>query len=127
MNQLVSNGFRGFLEPMAKQVDDPQGRERFQKKPPTSDNVKLTFETQRMLQARSDQEVGEIMINASPTEALSYEPTIPIKHQNNFSTLENLTIQTKLTIKYFQRSQAFTIILTSVMGFMIGVFIGIFI
>ena len=127
MNQIVSNGFWGFLEPMAKQVADPQGEARLQKKPPTSEEVKLSFTTQRMLRAKSADEVGNIVINASPTEALSYDPTVPVKISRTSIALENFTVQTKLTIKYFKRSQAFTLIMTSMMGFLIGVFIGFFI
>ena len=126
MNQIVSNGFWGFLEPMAKQVADPQGDTRLQTKPPKSDDVKLSFTTQRMLRAKTAEEVGDIMLNASPTEALSYEPTVPISIDRRMSSLENFTIQTKLTIKYFKRSQAFTLIMTSMMGFLIGVFVGLF-
>ena len=127
MNQIVSNGFWGFLEPMAKQVSDPDGDTRLQKKPPKSEDVKLSFTTQRMLRARTAEEVGDIMIKASPTEALSFEPTVPISITRRMSSFENFTIQTKLTIKYFKRSQAFTLIMSSMMGFLIGVFIGIFI
>jgi hypothetical protein len=127
MNQVVSNGFWGFLEPMAKQIADPQGEARMQKKPPTSKEVKLSFTTQRMVRAKTAEDVGDIVINASPTEALSYEPTVPVSVNRSISALENFTIQTKLTIKYFKRSQAFTLIMTSMMGFLIGVFIGIFI
>ena len=127
MNQIVSNGFWGFLEPMAKQTADPQGEARLQKKPPKSDEVKLSFTTQRMIRAKTAESVGDIVINASPTEALSYDPTVPVKVSRYASTLENFTIQTKLTINDFKRSQAFTLIMTSMMGFLIGVFIGIFI
>ena len=127
MNQIVSNGFWGFLEPMAKQTADPQGDARLQKKPPKSDEVKLSFTTQRMIRAKTAESVGDIVINASPTEALSYEPTVPVKVSRYASALENFTIQTKLTINDFKRSQAFTLIMTSMMGFLIGVFIGIFI
>lgn len=127
MNQVVSNGFWGFLEPMAKQIVDPQGDARLQKKPPTSEEVKLSFTTQRMVRAKSAEDIGEIVINASPTEAMSYEATVPVSVARSVSALENFTIQTKLTINYFKRSQAFTLIMTSMMGFLIGVFIGIFI
>lgn len=127
MNQIVSNGFWGFLEPMAKQIADPQGEARLQKKPPTSEEVKLSFTTQRMVRAKTADEVGNIVMNASPTEALSYDPTVPVKVNRTAIALENFTVQTKLTIKYFKRSQAFTLIMTSMMGFLIGVFIGFFI
>jgi hypothetical protein len=127
MNQVVSNGFWGFLEPMAKQIADPQGDARLHKKPPTSEEVKLSFTTQRMLRAKTAEDVGDIVINASPTEALSYDATVPVSVNRAASALENFTIQTKLTIKYFKRSQAFTLIMTSMMGFLIGIFIGLFI
>lgn len=127
MNQVVSNGFWGFLEPMAKQIVDPQGDARLQKKPPTSEEVKLSFTTQRMVRAKSAEDIGEIVINASPTEAMSYEATVPVSFARSVNALENFTIQTKLTINYFKRSQAFTLIMASMMGFLIGVFIGIFI
>jgi hypothetical protein len=127
MNQVVSNGFWGFLEPMAKQIADPQGDARLQKKPPTSEEVKLSFTTQRMLRAKTAEDVGDIVINASPTEAMSYDATVPVSVNRAASALENFTIQTKLTIKYFKRSQAFTLIMTSMMGFLIGIFIGLFI
>ena len=112
---------------MAKQTADPQGDVRLQKKPPKSEDVKLSFTTQRMNRAKTPDEIGDIVINASPTEARSYEPTVPVKVSRASSTLENFTIQTKLTIKYFKRSQAFTLIMTSMMGFLIGLFVGIFI
>lgn len=127
MNQIVSNGFWGFLEPMAKQTADPQGDARLEKKPPKSEDVKLSFTTQRMIRAKSAENVGDIVFNASPTEALSYDATVPVLANRSISAIENFTIQTKLTIKYFKRSQAFTLIMTSMMGFLIGVFIGIFI
>lgn len=126
MNLLARNTFWGFLGQMAKQVADPHGDARLKKKPPKADEVKLSFETQRMLAARSAEEIGEIVLNASPTEEMSYQPTAPVavRAANAF---DNFTVQTQLTIKYFKRSQAFTLFMTSLMGFVIGIFIGIFI
>ncbi|NLW71677.1 MAG: hypothetical protein GXY37_02150 [Chloroflexi bacterium] len=126
MNQLVRNSFWSFLGPMAKQVADPHGDARLKKKPPKVDEVKLSFETQRMLAAKSAEEIGEIILNASPTEEMSYQPTVPVAVRTA-NAFENFTVQTQLTIKYFKRSQAFTLFMTSLMGFVIGVFIGIFI
>ncbi|HPT23974.1 MAG: hypothetical protein VB029_01130 [Anaerolineaceae bacterium] len=83
--------------------------------------IKLSFETQRIRRASVSAPVSDILLNASKTESLSFQPTIkvdisPLKQLQ----LTGLTIPNKVTVKDFQKSQVVMLFLTSFMGLLIG-------
>lgn len=110
-------------KPMAKRVADPEADARFQRRPPAPENVKLSFETQRIINARKPKAVSEIMMNASTGEMMSFQATLPVMVNYAKKSISDFTSTTLITLKEFKRSQAFMIISTSFLGTLIGIFI----
>jgi len=97
--------------------------------------VRLNFDTQRIFANSRPEPVSQIMLNASETQALSFQPTvqIPVKPGVNFSvginsTHSNLldafengeTLLTKVGKKDFLKIQATMMLSISFMGLIIG-------
>lgn len=110
-------------KPMARRVSDPEADARFLKRPPAPENVRLSFETQRIINARKPKAVSEIMMNASTGEVISFQATLPVMVNNAKKNISDFTTTTLVTLKDFKRSQAFMIISTSFLGTLIGIFI----
>lgn len=92
--------------------------------PATHQDIRLSFDTQRIHQAKSPKPVESIMLNSSYTEELSFQPTVPVRMKlvepgiHHGDTLANRIGQMD-----FRKSQALMLFSISAMGLMIGILI----
>ncbi len=87
-------------------------------------DIKLSFDTQRIHKAKSAKPVEAIMLNASYTEELSFQPTVPVSlipRQPEFS--QGDTLANRIARMDFRKSQALMFFSISAMGLMIGLLI----
>ena len=92
--------------------------------------VRLNFDTQRIFANSRPEPVSQIMLNASETQALSFQPTvqIPLKPVINNSSQNNLldsfengeTLMNKVGKKDFLKIQTTMMLAISFMGLIIG-------
>jgi len=87
-------------------------------------DIKLSFDTQRIQKAKLPKPVEAIMLNASYTEELSFQPTVPVGTKPRVPEL-NLgdTLANRIGQMDFRKSQALMLFSISTMGLMIGILI----
>jgi len=87
-------------------------------------DIKLSFDTQRIQKAKSAEPVDAILLNASYTEELSFQPTVPVGTKPRAPEL-NLgdTLANRIGQMDFRKSQALMLFSISAMGLMIGILI----
>lgn len=93
-------------------------------------NIELTFDTQRIRNAKVIAPVEAIMLNASPTEAMSFEQTVRVAARAVVvapSTPDSPTLATRIGRMDFHKSQALMLLSASFMGILIGLVIALFI
>ena len=86
--------------------------------------IRLSFDTQRIQRAKSPEPVESILLNATYTQELSFQPTVPV----GLKPIEpeiNLgdTLANRIGRMDFRKSQALMLFSISAMGLMIGILI----
>lgn len=89
-------------------------------------DIRLSFDTQRIQRAKSPEPVDSILLNASYTQELSYQPTVPVRtnsidpefHQGD-------TLANRIGRMDFRKSQALMLFSISATGLMIGILISL--
>ena len=90
--------------------------------------VMLSFETQRVLAAKQARPVDQILMYASDTEQLSFQPTVRLEVKRYSPELEKgETLMNRVGKQDFFKTQAYMLVAISVMGLLIGFFIAYFI
>jgi hypothetical protein len=90
--------------------------------------VMLSFETQRVLAAKQARPVDQILMYASDTEQLSFQPTVRLEVKHYSPELEKgETLMNRIGKQDFFKTQAYMLVAISVMGLLIGFFIAYFI
>ena len=92
--------------------------------PATHQYIRLSFDTQRIHQAKSPKPVESIMLNASYTEELSFQPTVPVRMKLVEPGIHvGDTLANRIGQMDFRKSQALMLFSISAMGLMIGILI----
>lgn len=87
-------------------------------------DIRLSFDTQRILRAKSPGPVEAIMLNASYTEELSFQPTVPVRLQPTAPDLQQGdTLANRIGRMDYRKTQALMLFSISAMGLMIGILI----
>ncbi|MCK9246284.1 MAG: hypothetical protein M0P11_04940 [Anaerolineaceae bacterium] len=90
--------------------------------------VMLSFETQRVIAAKQAMPVDRIVMEASETEHLSFQPTVRVEIKRYSPGLERgETLMNRVGKHDFFKTQAYMLVAISVMGLLIGFFIAYFI
>lgn len=89
--------------------------------------VKLTF-SDDMNKHAEPMTISKLVLNASPEEELSYEPTRPIPiSASNLLIQNNPTVPTKIVTSEYKKGQALMVLSISFLGFLIGACIALFV
>lgn len=90
--------------------------------------VSLSFETERIIVAKQAVPVNLILMNASYTEELSFQPTVKLELSANAPEIvTGDTLMNRVGKRDFFRTQAYMLVAISGMGLLIGFFIAYFI
>lgn len=102
----------------------PRGNSKPKKAASCNQEVRLTFDTQRVQRAKSPERVESILLNASFTEELSFQPTVPVRLKTISPEVhEGNTLANRIGRMDFRKSQALMLFSISAMGLMIGLLI----
>lgn len=87
-------------------------------------DIRLSFDTRRIQRAKSPEPVESILLNATYTQELSFQPTVPVRMKPidpeiNFGD----TLANRIGRMDFRKSQALMLFSISAMGLMIGILI----
>ena len=86
--------------------------------------IRLSFDTQRIQRAKLPEPVDAIMLNASYTEELSFQPTVPVRMKPRLPDLsQGDTLANRIGRMDFRKTQALMLFSISAMGLMIGLLI----
>ena len=87
-------------------------------------DIRLSFDTQRIQQAKSPEPVESILLNATYTQEMSFQPTVPVR-MKPFEPEINLgdTLANRIGQMDYRKSQALMLFSISAMGLMIGILI----
>ena len=88
------------------------------------EDVHLSFDTQRIQRAKAPEPVESILLNATYTQELSFQPTVPVRMKpiDQDVHLED-TLANRIGSMDYRKSQALMLFSTSAMGLMIGILI----
>ena len=87
-------------------------------------DVRLSFDTQRIQRAKSPEPVEAILLNASYTEEMSFQPTVPIRLMPTTPGInQGDTLANRIGRMDFRKTQALMLFSISAMGLMIGLLI----
>jgi len=87
-------------------------------------DVRLSFDTQRIQRAKSPEPVEAIMLNATYTEEMSFQPTVPVRIMpTNPGINQGDTLANRIGRMDFRKTQALMLFSISAMGLMIGLLI----
>lgn len=90
----------------------------------TYQDVQLSFDTQRIQRAKSPEPVESILLNATYTQELSFQPTVPVSIKPiDPEILLGNTLANRIGRMDFRKSQALMLFSISAMGLMIGILI----
>ncbi len=86
--------------------------------------IRLSFDTQRVQRAKTPEPVESILLNATYTQEMSYQPTLPVslKSVDPEIYFEN-TLATRVGRMDFRKTQAIMLFTISTMGLIIGILI----
>jgi len=88
------------------------------------EDVRLSFDTQRFQRAKAPEPVESILLNATYTQELSFQPTIPVRMKPIDQDVYLEDTQANCIGRMdFRKSQALMLFSTSAMGLMIGILI----
>jgi len=87
-------------------------------------DIRLSFDTQRVQRAKAPEPVESILLNATYTQELSFQPTVPVgvKPIDPEIHLGN-TLANRIGRMDYRKSQALMLFSISAMGLMIGILI----
>ena len=86
--------------------------------------IRLSFDTQRIQRAKTPGPVESILLDASYTEELSFQPTVPVRtHIAEPGIHLGDTLANRIGQMDFRKSQALMLFSISAMGLMIGILI----
>ena len=89
-------------------------------------DIRLSFDTQRIQRAKSPEPVESILLNASYTQELSYQPTVPVRTKSIDPELQQGdTLANRIGRMDFRKSQALMLFSISATGLMIGILISL--
>ncbi|MFZ3150392.1 MAG: hypothetical protein WA116_01775 [Anaerolineaceae bacterium] len=89
--------------------------------------IKLTFSDERNKHDLPIS-INELVLNASPEEELSYEPTRPIPiYASNLLSQDDPTVPTKVATLEYKKGQVLMIFSISFLGLLIGACIALFV
>ena len=90
----------------------------------TYQDVRLSFDTPRIQQAKSPEPVESILLNATYTQEMSFQPTVPVR-MKPFEPEIHLgdTLANRIGQMDYRKSQALMLFSISAMGLMIGILI----
>lgn len=87
-------------------------------------DVRLSFDTQRIRRAKSLESIELILLNASFTEEMSFQPTVPVRLKPiNPEIHQGDTLANRIGRMDFRKTQALMLFSISAMGLMIGLLI----
>ena len=87
-------------------------------------DIRLSFDTQRVQKAKSLEPVEAILCNASYTQEMSFQPTVRVQlRQVNSEFSQGATLANHIGKMDFRKSQALMFFSISGMGLMIGILI----
>lgn len=87
-------------------------------------DIRLSFDTQRIQRAKTPEPVESILLNASYTEELSFQPTVPVRTPFVEPQIHlGDTLANRIGQMDFRKSQALMLFSISTMGLMIGILI----
>lgn len=90
----------------------------------TYQDIQLSFDTQRVQQAKAPEPVESIMFNATYTQELSFQPTVPVQLQSIENKVDlGETLANRIGRMDFRKSQALMLLSISASGLMIGLLI----
>lgn len=90
----------------------------------THQDIRLSFDTQRVQQAKSPEPVESILLNATYTQELSFQSTVPVRMTPIEPEIRlGDTLATRIAQMDFRKSQALMLFSISAMGLMIGILI----
>ncbi len=102
----------------------PRNSSSANKTPASYQEVRLSFDTQRVHRAESPERVESILLNASYTEELSFQPTVPLRMKSISPEIhQGYTLANRIGRMDFRKSQALMLFSVSAMGLMIGLLI----
>ena len=86
--------------------------------------IRLSFDTQRVQTAKTPEPIEAILLNATYTQEMSYQPTVPVSLKSVDSEIyfEN-TLATRVGRIDFRKTQAIMLFTISTMGLVIGILI----
>jgi len=89
-------------------------------------DIRLSFDTQRIQSAKSPEPIDSILLNASYTQELSYQPTVPVRTNSIDPELhQGDTLANRIGRMDFRKSQALMLFSISATGLMIGILISL--
>jgi len=92
--------------------------------PAAPQDIRLSFDTQRVQRAKSPEPVESILLSATYTQELSFQPTVPVKTKPSEPGLYlGVTMANRVGQVDFRKSQALMLCSISAMGLMIGILI----
>lgn len=87
-------------------------------------DIRLSFDTQRVQRAKSPEPVESILLNATYTQELSFQPTVPVRTPTVQPEIHfGDTLANRIGQMDFRKSQALMLFSISAMGLMIGILI----
>ena len=87
-------------------------------------NIRLSFDTKRILSANAPKSIDSILLQASNTEELSFQPTVPVKLKSEGAEInDGLTVANRIGRMDYRKSQALVMFSISGMGLLIGLLI----
>ena len=107
-------------------LKSPRGSSSANKTPAGYQEIRLSFDTQRVQRAESPERVESILFNASFTEELSFQPTVPVGLKPMSPEIhQGYTLANRIGRMDFRKSQALMLFSISAMGLMIGLLISL--
>lgn len=111
-------------QPMPLLMKPKSGRKSSKRQVGTYQEIRLAFDTQRIQKAKSPERVESILLNASYTEELSFQPTVPVRTRVTEAEIhQGDTLANRIGQMDFRKSQALMLFSISAMGLMIGILI----
>ena len=87
-------------------------------------DIRLSFDTQRVQRAKSPEPVESILLNATYTQELSFQPIVPVRLKPIEPEIQlGDTLANRIGQMDFRKSQALMLFSISAMGLMIGILI----
>ena len=115
---------RSATSPQLLFMKPKSAKSRSKDTPATYQDIRLSFDTQRIYQAKSPKPVESIMLDASYTEELSFQPTVPVRMKLVEPGIHvGDTLANRIGQMDFRKSQALMLFSISAMGLMIGILI----